>query len=84
MARDTTTVTDPNAAPKKKRTRSNKPKRFFMLYSGPEITLENLAFARNGDEALDLVDAAAKSGTKLNFLRVNMPVTAKKEVAPAS
>lgn len=77
------TATTP-ATPKKKRTRSNKPKRFYMIYGGPEVALEGLQFAKNGDEALDIVDNANKEGRKLNFLRVNLPASKPKNEAPAT
>ena len=74
-------TTNTDGTPKKKRTRSNKPKRFYMIFEGDAPT--NVSFAKNGDDALDIVDAASKEGKKLNFLRVNLPASKPKD-APAA
>lgn len=55
----------------KKRTRSAKAKRLYLL-SEVEIQGEP-TFARNGDDAMDAVDNAAKNGVKLFFKRVMLP-----------
>jgi hypothetical protein len=66
-----------------KRTRSAKAKRLYLL-SGVEIQGEP-TFARNGDDAMDAVDNAAKNGVKLFFKRVMLPAPAgKKSDVPAA
>lgn len=68
---------------KTKRTRSAKAKRLYLL-SDVEIVGEP-TFARNGDDAMDAVDAASKEGKKLYFKRVLLPAPASKKVeTPAS
>lgn len=67
----------------KKRTRSAKAKRLYLL-SEVEIQGEP-SFARNGDDAMDAVDQASKEGRKLFFKRVMLPAPVnKKSDAPQS
>lgn len=60
---------DPNKVRAK---RTAKPKRFYLMYEG-DAPPQNMSFARNGDEALDMVDAAQVAGRKLSFARVTLP-----------
>lgn len=69
-------------APKTKRTRSAKAKRLYLMSETP-IAGEP-TFARNGDDAMDAVEQAAKEGKTLHFKRVLLPaapVRADKPVA---
>lgn len=61
--------------------RTSKPKRFYLMYEG-DAPPQNMTFARNGDEALDLVEQAANEGRKLSFARVTLP--APKPKAPTA
>jgi hypothetical protein len=57
--------------PKKKRTRNAKARKICLL-SETEI-VGNLTFAKNSDEAMDMIDAAQKAGKNLFFKRIVMP-----------
>ena len=66
-----------------KRTRSAKAKRLYLMSETP-IAGEP-TFARNGDDAMDAVEQAAKEGKTLHFKRVLLPApAAKKSDAPAA
>lgn len=79
MAKDTTGV----AGSKPKRTRSNKAKRFYLMFEGSidKSILNSMKFAKNGDEALDLQEIAKSEGRDLSFTRVTLPASPKKETA---
>ncbi len=62
---------------KTKRTRSAKAKRLYLM-SEVEIQGEP-TFCRNGDDAMDAVEAASKEGKKLYFKRVLLPAPAAKK-----
>lgn len=61
--------------------RSAKAKRLYLM-SEVEIPGE-CTFARNGDDAMDMKDAAEKAGKTMFFKRVLLPAPVKKEVTTA-
>lgn len=65
---------------KTKRTRSAKAKRLYLMSETP-IAGEP-TFARNGDDAMDAVEAAAKNGITLHFKRVLLPASVAKKSEP--
>lgn len=73
--------TDANGNPIVRRKRAAKAKRLCLL---SETALpDTIQFARNSDEAMDLVDKAQQEGKTLYFKRVLMPApTPKAPVTP--
>ncbi len=68
---------------KTKRTRSAKAKRLYLMSETPIVG--EPTFARNGDDAMDAVEQAAKEGKTLHFKRVLLPAPAtKKSDAPVA
>lgn len=67
---------DASGNPVVRRKRSAKAKRLCLLSETP--LPDTIQFARNSDEAMDLVDKAQQEGKTLYFKRVLMPAPAAK------
>lgn len=74
--------TNSDGTPRKKRTRSAKARKICLL-SETQFAGEFM-FARNSDEAMDLVDKAQQEGRTLYFKRLTMPAPAAKVTEPTA